>query len=880
MKNVIYMIGFLMASGLACMSCQDDQNEPVVTGSNSAAVRVVFETPDYVQLGTRVTAESNIKDVTILQYKVGKLLKKVFLEDKLFSQPVELKGDIALDGIPATTLDDEGKMVQNGTENVTVFLVNVKAVTGSGVTLEDNSSYNDFLSYTVSLTDAAALGGLQYMPMSGFYYGGITAGITTQINVSLKRALAKVSFTLNLDNFMVEGKKVVTTVNSISLHNVPKKITFFNTNRPALPVNGKPGEWPANQEPYPTPGEVLGTDDNETGALADDAGNFCTLNATYNQTTTDKLKSFVAYVPENARGSYTSITSNKDKTPAKVEEAGGSSIGLTYILVDLDYETDEGVIEQATYKIYLGGDANGDMNLLANVQYNVTTYLYGANTADTRITVTSIFNPAPKDESTLKNAILPLANSYIINPSNYSSETVVLPLIQARNGWRYIHATLKAEGDEIDYIGNFDTMIAGDWTIKTLWKTWSGTDINVTGALPGTGEVTTASSDTDRYYAKLSGLSTLPLGNNCVIALVSTADNKIWWTWHLWITDYNPDATGTKNGQTHKYFSEAFTSAGLYYNKRMMDRNLGATVTGVADNYEHVQPTSTIEAVKWYGLLYQWGRKDPFTNSTSGEAAMNATSPTPVYPSDNSTKYTYSSSASVGTDWQNAGIVADANSNSIDGFPKVTNGGVVKYRVIDAIRNPMHYYHSNGTANDWTKQDDKLWNMTIKTAFDPCPPGWRVPAGGGTAAYNPWAGFGTGLFNSTTNITYASTGYWKDNTVGPFPWFGTVSSQPGTAGRLYGATDATDANGGGYGPAADWYGGDNSKAWYPAAGLRNSASGAFGYTGSYGIYWSSAVTSANGYNLTFHSTHVNPTSNNHRAYGFPVRCVQRLQQTF
>lgn len=41
--------------------------------------------------------------------------------------------------------------------------------------------------------------------------------------------------------------------------------------------------------------------------------------------------------------------------------------------------------------------------------------------------------------------------------------------------------------------------------------------------------------------------------------------------------------------------------------------------------------------------------------------------------------------------------------------------------------------------------------------------------------------------------------------------------------------------------------------------------------------WSSSPNSAaNGYNLNSNSTNVNPSNNNNRANGFPVRCVQEL----
>jgi hypothetical protein len=65
--------------------------------------------------------------------------------------------------------------------------------------------------------------------------------------------------------------------------------------------------------------------------------------------------------------------------------------------------------------------------------------------------------------------------------------------------------------------------------------------------------------------------------------------------------------------------------------------------------------------------------------------------------------------------------------------------------------------------------------------------------------------------------------------------------------------------------------------FYPALGYRLNTSGEFLNSGSYGRAWSCAVTGANGYFLLFNSTNVNPTSNNNRAYGFPVRCVQYLR---
>lgn len=67
---------------------------------------------------------------------------------------------------------------------------------------------------------------------------------------------------------------------------------------------------------------------------------------------------------------------------------------------------------------------------------------------------------------------------------------------------------------------------------------------------------------------------------NVLISLQDN-DNNIIWSWHLWLTDYNPD---------EKFIT--FSNGTI-----LMDRYLGA---------------SSEESI---GLYYQWGRKDPFTSA-------------------------------------------------------------------------------------------------------------------------------------------------------------------------------------------------------------------------------------------------------------------------
>ena len=63
--------------------------------------------------------------------------------------------------------------------------------------------------------------------------------------------------------------------------------------------------------------------------------------------------------------------------------------------------------------------------------------------------------------------------------------------------------------------------------------------------------------------------------------------------------------------------------------------------------------------------------------------------------------------------------------------------------------------------------------------------------------------------------------------------------------------------------------------WFPAAGYRYSGDGSVSLVGSYGYSWSSSPFNySNGCSLYFSSGDVNPSSNNSRASGFSVRCVQ------
>ena len=193
-----------------------------------------------------------------------------------------------------------------------------------------------------------------------------------------------------------------------------------------------------------------------------------------------------------------------------------------------------------------------------------------------------------------------------------------------------------------------------------LWETFG------TATAPQEGDLVKADVEYRDGYVYFSTADTYQEGN-AVIA-VKDASGKILWSWHIWLTDLPA-------GQEYD------NSAGT-----MMDRNLGATSATPGD-------------VGALGLLYQWGRKDPFLGSSSISGSTEAAS-TIEWPS------------SVGS---------------------TSETGTIGY----AVSHPTTFITCNTANKDWYYKDtenidDTRWTISEseKSIYDPCPAGWRVPDGG------------------------------------------------------------------------------------------------------------------------------------------------------
>ena len=210
--------------------------------------------------------------------------------------------------------------------------------------------------------------------------------------------------------------------------------------------------------------------------------------------------------------------------------------------------------------------------------------------------------------------------------------------------------------------GNSSESVGAVSSAEVLWESF-GTDVTpnvgdlVKNVSYKNGEVTFQTEDSFKE-------------GNAVIA-AKDASGNILWSWHIWLTD---------QPQGQEYYNNAGT---------MMDRNLGAT-------------SATPGNVGALGLLYQWGRKDPFLGSSS-------------ISSDTDAKSTLTWPFAVSSDSSNGTIeYATANPTTL-----------ICVSYVEA--NYDWYYASSSTLTDNTRWTD---SNSAKSIYDPCPAGWRVPDGG------------------------------------------------------------------------------------------------------------------------------------------------------
>lgn len=464
---------------------------------------------------------------------------------------------------------------------------------------------------------------------------------------------------------------------------------------------------------------------------------------------------FTFYCPANKRGSITN-SDPKNKLLLAPE-------GFTWLQV----AGTDSQGQPVSYRFCLGGDQTENIDLLPNTDYGYEFEITGAgdHTADSRVENVNMqdFTSAP------------LANSYMIQPPTLGGvwKHVRIPVRRIYDFWNVTDGYEKVSGNALD-AGSFG------WQVEILrstvelvedvnfkWIKRNGTDY------------------TDYFeFAITAGMEgNFILGvHRFTDAGRTLLDDVFLWSWHMWVTDYNPSATlslltpevdGDGNeagyvydvlgGQVNRFSGAIWKTGGALEGQFMMDRNLGA----LSQTERHGPGT----------MYYQSGRKDPFMYASSMNQAP--TKGINIYNRYNDAlEFQYRTQAQL----TETGNMTD----------------LVRY----AVYHPDMYI----LMADWTNQDTDIdgnlyrramnWcdtklgigntaNLRAKSIFDPCPPGWRVaptkcmtlPAGNvtqtvdnvqiitlpnGAVIYRPMSG--TSAFGGpSSSYTYANnTNLWSN----------------------------------------------------------------------------------------------------------------------
>lgn len=505
----------------------------------------------------------------------------------------------------------------------------------------------------------------------------------------------------------------------------------------------------------------------------------------------------VWYMPENLSRASVSVPAVGDRT---LDKSDGRP---AYVEISGILKTDERV-RKAVYRILLGdlgsaGTSFADFNVKRNHIYTVTLDIQGLNEGDNRVSVENF----------------DMSNCAMIRPATTAGvarDSVTFDIRKCLNNGFTTAADLNA------MLGASSTL-----TADVLWQ--DGDIINTA----------------DVHLDKVNGLLTVKCSKtnsgNAVVALYPKASKdrgSILWSWHIWVTTYSPSGivknmsgaltpntaypNASAGGQVHTYGPEYMK---VNPGKVIMDRNLGATKTyngGVPQAGDNT-------ADQAFGLFYQWGRKDPFprANGATIDATTAKANNIPIYGPDGTTVL-----PEDGTGYMKVDISSVGQSD----------GTSLAY----SVQNPLAFIGNSITPFDWytetpENQNNGLWgDGGSKSAYDPCPKGWRVPP--------------TGTWNDFTRDEYVPA-----NGTCPYYINGGITESGGqyfaTNGRFY-----------------------NNQAWYPAAGDLSSKSGELLTIGSRGYVWSSAISGFRSLNMSFSMSGLSSSITNNRAFGFQVRCVQ------
>lgn len=702
MKNSILHLLSLSLGLAAALSCSDDLQQmyssEAVSG-REVAVTLDLSIADESSNTPRTkavddpsgSAAPQIRNICVLQYD-GK------------DEDSRLVGDVHYFSISpedGNVLDDIRLTDSNGAEHTLVILANTFARIPKFETLGTMLSQTRMIDCEADLLGHEGQG--EGYPDDADYYqrlNGLAVSVVSE-GVSLKAKLRRSMARLNI-HVSNTGKDGL-IIKSIQVRNVPKRDYYIT-------------DYRYNASDVLTLRSEAFHDGNDPLHLIDYPADVLEYNPGEAQS-----QDFTHYVTCNMRGTIV----NEDPSMKNKLCVDGSATRLD-VLGFYGPEHDKPI----QYSFYLGADLKQDFNINPNTAYDYEIKFDGKGNimSDSRIT----------DFGGIDFEVD--SNCYLLNPPLGGESTYTFNVVHRPNlfwGERYGHI------NETEYANNY--MYPTDkWYARIIWSDFEMSKADAEAFLA------VRQGDASGSYIDPNQRITVKVPANCpggnvLVGIYKNpeAPEQILWSWHLWITGYVPDRifgvepTYQKyiyyvpSGQVHRYSeldkdgkSSVWAAGNRYEKAFIMDRAVGSTSDTDAD-----------------AKAYQYGRKDPF----------NGNIPVWTYDSEfNPTRVTGNDGKDNGMVSTIAKSILDAPSQIVDGKPNGgmnTGGKNVPY----SVSHPTTFITGNGKFTHWTSSDvfsvKCNWNdptpserttyeeissagQENKSFFDPCPPGWRLPAKG------------------------------------------------------------------------------------------------------------------------------------------------------
>ena len=686
--NYILLAGGILLAGTSCtreeldIRAQEEKDRVPITLSLSVA-GMEAGTPE-----TKAIMEPDIPGVETIEEQIDNIVVLQFEgtgnNAKLIGLPVYYKDAAKIfDGT------EQVRLLPSSKPNIIVVVANTfdNIFAQNGMTLQQflNGDYTRMSDYNSVFTEKS---GNEYLRMSGAKEM-TSIGTGTPVDITLKRNVSKVTInvTNNTGSEEVKISLKQTQIRDINakyyyLTNISSFADAYSAADPSR-FDKEPEEWPEGET----------------------------------------TRTFTYYIPVNLRGSTNSS--------AQYTKGLGAPEGATRFCLYGTYGSDDTPIN---YTYYLGGNLVNDFDLKPNYHYtyNISINSKGDDRYDYRI------------EDCKEVKFKTDANCYMVQPPQGKDQFRIyaIPIRRAAIFWNNASnfGVYGASGynDGKDYSSY--TMGSGTkWTVDILWSDFPLDSSDFLEKSSGTGYDPEKEGHDAYFKIKVrEGMK-----GNVVVAVRAGNSSSIFWSWHIWITDYNPDrenltpASGTlvygvDGGNVHRYGTQ-FNSA--YRNGFIMDRNLGAS--GVA--YEENMGT----------MYYQFGRKDPFLGQTQkGEFGK-------WYIGGNDLRD--SKSADYVKNKGETGEPNKKNARYAVCNPMVFIAGEDdSWTVEDALADIDGHLWFDPRSNEHTTAYDLLLEKN-KSIYDPCPPGWKVPV---SSIFNDLNSEGRRLFGSAKGVTYKNSAFY------------------------------------------------------------------------------------------------------------------------